>query len=67
MTQVLIKDKKYTGKFVAIKNARKPVIVSSGKDPQSVYKKALRCGCSEPVIFFVPEKNAGQTYSFGFL
>ncbi len=66
MTQVLIKDDKYTGKFVAIRDPRSPRIVSSGKDPQSVYRKALRSGCSAPVIFFVPEKNPDQTYAFGF-
>ncbi|MFA5362928.1 MAG: DUF5678 domain-containing protein [Candidatus Omnitrophota bacterium] len=66
MTQILIKDEKYTGKFVAIKDLRTPKIISSGKDPQSVYKKALRSGCCEPVIFFVPEKHQDRTYSHGF-
>ena len=66
MTQVLIKDEKYTGKFVAIKDMRKPKILSSGNDPQSVYKKAVQCGCDEPVILFVPEKSSPQTYSLSY-
>lgn len=66
MTQALIKDEKYAGKYVAIRDMRKPVIVSCGKDPQAVYKKAVQSGCREPVIFFVPEKKPAQTYLFGF-
>ncbi|MCS7151734.1 MAG: DUF5678 domain-containing protein [Endomicrobia bacterium] len=62
MEQILIKEKKYYGKYVAIKNFKNPVVVAYGKDPQEVYRKAVKKKYFDPLIVFVPDKNIVQIY-----
>lgn len=62
MQQVLIKNKKYSGQYVAIKDFYDSGVISFGKSPQKVYTEAIKKGCSEPVIVFVPTKNMVQIY-----
>ena len=59
--KVLIKEKAYRGKYVAIKNLNSPSVIASGKDPQKVYKEARKKE-KEPLILFVSEKNLVQIY-----
>jgi hypothetical protein len=62
MTQVLIKDKKYRGRYVAIKDFGKNTVVGDGDTPQEAYEKALHKGCKEPVVIFVPLNDVVQIY-----
>ncbi len=62
MPQVLIKSKKYTGKYVATKDFSSKKVIASGESPEEVYSKVIRKGCQNPVIFFVPLENMVQIY-----
>ena len=62
MEQVLIKEGKYCGKYIAIKDLKQPVVIASGKDPKEVYEEAIKNNCSDPVIVFVPLKDMVQIY-----
>lgn len=60
--QVLITDEGYEGKYVALRSLLDRTVVASGNDPKAVMKQARQKGCSEPVIFFVPEHNISLVY-----
>jgi len=62
MDQVLIKEEKYCGQYVALKDYGNPEIIASGKDPGQVYDAAVKDGFLDPVIVFVPDKNMVQIY-----
>jgi len=62
VVQVLAKNDKYTGKYVAMKDFDKHTIVSSGSTPTEAYNKALKKGYNNPVITYVPEKGMVQIY-----
>jgi len=59
--KVLIKEKAYRGKYVAIRNLNSSSVIASGKDPQKVYKDARKKE-KEPLILFVPKENLVQIY-----
>lgn len=63
MEQVLLKEKKYAGQYVVIKNYDDPVVISHGDDPQKSYDEAVNKGFLEPVILFVPSKEMVQIYA----
>ncbi|MFH0948252.1 MAG: DUF5678 domain-containing protein [Elusimicrobiota bacterium] len=60
MKQVLIKEKKYNGQYVAVKNFNKPVVIANGQNPEKVYKDAIKKGIQDPILIFVPSKNMVQ-------
>ncbi|MBM3249081.1 MAG: hypothetical protein FJZ10_06675 [Candidatus Omnitrophica bacterium] len=62
MEQTLIKDRKYNGRYVAIKDFNDNTVIADGKDPQETYEKALKNGYKDPVILFVPFKDMVQIY-----
>ena len=62
MIQTLIKDNRYNGKYVAIKDFNDSAIISEGITLQEAYEKALQKGFTHPVITFVPIKNMVQIY-----
>jgi hypothetical protein len=62
MGQTLIKESKYNGRYVAIKDFDDHAIVADGKDPQEVYDNAVKNGCSNPVILYIPIKDMVQIY-----
>jgi len=62
MDQVLIKEKKYSGKYVIIKDYGNPVVVAYGKNPEKVYRVAIRKKCADPILIFVPTKNMVHIY-----
>ena len=62
MEQVLIKEKKYCGQYVIIKDFDEPTVIAYGDDPQKIYEEAIRKGYPEPVILFVPAKDMVQIY-----
>jgi hypothetical protein len=62
MEQVLIKENKYNGRYVVIKDFGDSTVIADGKDPKEVYDKAVKQGYSNPVIFFIPAKDMVQIY-----
>lgn len=60
--QVLIKENKYNGSYVAIKDFGDSAVIADGKDPKEVYDKAVKQGYSNPVILFIPTKDMVQIY-----
>ena len=64
MAQILVKDDKFTGKYVAIISMENPVVISSAPAPQEAYEEAVRQGYAEPMILYVPEKDMVQIYLF---
>jgi len=62
MEQVLIKDRKYNGRYVAIKDFNDNTVISDGPDPQQAYQKAVEKGFNYPVILFIPLKDMVQIY-----
>lgn len=63
MEQILIKDKKYAGEYIAIKDFNDPTVISHGDNPQKIYDEAIKKGHCDPVILFVPSKNMVQIYA----
>lgn len=62
MEQTLITERKYNGRYVALKDFKDSTVVSDGKTPQEAYEKAIGKGFKEPVILFVPDKDMVQIY-----
>lgn len=62
MGNTLLKDKKFNGRYVALKNFNEKTIIADGKDLNEVYFKAAQKGCDEPVVLFVPVKDMVQIY-----
>ena len=54
--QVLVRDKKYSGKYVAMVSFTNSDVVASGKDPSKVMTSAIKKGYESPVVMYVPEK-----------
>lgn len=63
MENVLVKEDKYYGQYVAIKDFDNPTVVVFGKDPKEVFETAVQKGYPEPVIVFIPAKDMVQIYS----
>jgi hypothetical protein len=63
MTIQVIKNKRYNGKYVAVKSVDDDTVVSSGDHIQEVYKKAAKKGYKAPWIVYVPKKNIVQIYN----
>ncbi len=59
---VLVADKKYEGKYVALESFISNKVVASGKDPEKVLNAATKSGAKEPVIVFVPKQNMAYIY-----
>ena len=62
MDNVLIRDEKYNGRYVALKNFDDSTIVSDGKDPKEAFENAIKKGIIEPVILYIPVKGMVQIY-----
>jgi hypothetical protein len=57
MPQILIKEKKYRGTYVAVKDISHTKVISSGKDPKKVQDEAVKKGFDNPLLIYVPKKN----------
>ena len=57
MFHTLVKSKKYSGQYVALKSFRDSTVVANGKTIKEAYKKAQKNGCQNPVVIFVPLKD----------
>jgi hypothetical protein len=60
--QVLMSEEGYEGKYVALRSLVDRTVVASGDSPAVVMEQAQRKGCSEPVIFYVPEHSISLVY-----
>ena len=63
MIQTLIKQKKFYGRYVALKDFNDPRPIANGKNPDQVYRAALKKGYSHPMIVFVPREGMVQIYA----
>ena len=62
MEQVLIKEKKYQGQYVAVKNIKDTEVIASGRSLKIAFEKAVKKGVKNPLLIFVPEKNTVHIY-----
>jgi hypothetical protein len=62
MEQTLIRERKYNGRYVALKDFDDHVVIADGNDPQEVYELAVKKGYPDPVIIYVPLKDMVQIY-----
>lgn len=59
--QVLVNNSaKYRGMYVATRSFKDKDVVVSGSDMVKVYNEAQKQGIAEPVISYVPKKNASH-------
>lgn len=59
---LLNNGEQYGGKYVALRSFRDKNAISFGDNPLEVYNEAKSKGASDPVIFYVPEKNSIHVY-----
>ena len=62
MNQILVKDEKFSGKYVAISSMEDVKVISSGNDPAEAYEGAVKNGCADPLILYIPKKDMVQIY-----
>ena len=62
MEQILIKEKKFEGKYVAIRSLSDSTPVADGDSPQDVYDTAVKQGVLAPLLLFVPAHEMVQIY-----
>ena len=62
MEQTLIREKKYNGRYVAIKDFNDSFVITDGENPKEVYELAVKKGYPDPVILYVPLKDMVQIY-----
>ncbi|MBM4031738.1 MAG: hypothetical protein FJ291_08140 [Planctomycetes bacterium] len=60
--RVLVDDVKYCGRYVALRSFDDNTVVGSGKTPARALKQARDAGVKEPVLLFVPPKDAVLIY-----
>lgn len=65
MDQVLIKEKKYSGNYVALEDYKKNKVIAYGDDPKKVHAEAVKKGFLDPVILFIPSKDMVHIYPLG--
>ena len=53
---------KYSGLYVAMTDFENGKIVGSGPDPEKASLEANARGCQDPVLVYVPEKDAIYIY-----
>lgn len=62
MDNILVKEEKYNGRYVALKDFNDSTIISDGKDPKEAFENAVKKGVLEPVIIYIPVKGMVQIY-----
>ena len=62
MEQVLIRDTKFEGKYVALRNINDHSPVADGDNPETVYNKAIQLGIKNPLLLYVPACGMVQIY-----
>jgi len=62
MDKVIIKTNEYNGRYVAMKSFEDPTVVGAGDDPATALRDAASKGYDDPVLLYVPEKEAVLIY-----
>ena len=62
MEQVLLNTERYNGRYVAFKSFEDHTVVGVGDGPESALNDALSKGFDNPVLLYVPEKEAVHIY-----
>lgn len=60
--KMIVGNKKYLGKYVAMVSFNNKSVVASGTDPSIVRKKADKKGVSAPVVIYVPDKDVYNVF-----
>ena len=60
--KMIVKNKKYVGKYVAMVSFNNKNVVASGKDPIRVKERADKKGFSSSVLIYVPDKNVYNVF-----
>ena len=61
----ICEDKRYRGKFIAVKEDKGKIkVISAGNSPQNVLKKAKEKGYRKPIITRVPTENTSYVFYF---
>ena len=55
-------EKRYSGKYVAMRSLKNKKVIAWGTDPLKVYEQAKKLGVREPVLLYVPEKDEVLIY-----
>ncbi len=63
MEQTLIRERKYNGRYVAIKDFNDNVVIADGENPNDVYELAVKKGYPDPVILYIPLKDMVHIYN----
>lgn len=59
---ILVRDNKHEGKFIAFRSVSDRTIVAEGSNPDTVILKAKKAGYENPMIMYVPDKNLTCCY-----
>lgn len=63
MNNILLNEgEKYCGQYVATTSFADKDVICHGDDPVKVSNEAKEKGASDPVVFYVPEKDIVQIY-----
>ena len=62
MEQTLLQTNKYNGRYVAMKSFEDHAIVGVGDDPEAALRDASAHGHENPVLLYIPEKEAVLIY-----
>ncbi len=60
--QTLVNEKGFEGQYVALISFLERAVIASGDDPKKVVEQANQKGYSNPVIFFVPQRDMSLVY-----
>lgn len=60
--EILVTDRKYEGKYVALRSFSDHTVLAFGDDPVSVMTRARKGRTDEPVIVFIPEHDMSYVY-----
>jgi hypothetical protein len=60
--QILVKNKRYKGNYVAFKSFNDRKVVASGKNPSDVLNKSRKKGAKTPVLVFVNKDDTAYIY-----
>jgi len=60
--QVLVNEKCYQGKYVALDPSKHKGVIASGRNPGAVIEKARKFGVDVPAIVFVPREDVAYIY-----
>ena len=62
MSQVLVADKKYQGKYIAFDPSGEKKLIAFGQNAGTVIKKARERGVKVPAIVFIPKEDMAYIY-----